>query len=256
MTTQTGDVALTLGKVTTRSDLVAESLRAAILSGRLRPGQTLVERQLATMLGVSKTPVREALIALTSSGLIVMSRHAGAVVRTLCAPEVRKIYELRLLLEPWAVGRATQRDAAGAARHAREALAEAEAMAAADDQVGLNLANRRFHRELYSRADNELVTAQLDQMQDLIALALQVAEVWTGGARPFGSVERAEHAGILSAVEAGDHRRAEALAREHVVHAGSALDLAPAPAFPAVVGAEPDVAGHSAAAPSDGPGAA
>ncbi|WP_214367553.1 GntR family transcriptional regulator [Pseudonocardia sp. H11422] len=251
MTTQTGDVALTLGRVTTRSDLVAEALRAAILSGRLRPGQTLVERQLAAMLDVSKTPVREALIALTSSGLIVMSRQAGAVVRTLSAAEVRTIYELRLLLEPWAVGRATRRHGSAAAQEAHAALAEAEATAAAADQVGLNLANRRFHRALYARADNELVTAQLDQIQDLIALALQVAEVWAGGARPFGSVEHAEHAAILSAVEAGDAERAEVLARAHVEHAASALDLPPDRIAP-----HPGGAGHTAADPAPGSGPA
>jgi DNA-binding GntR family transcriptional regulator len=223
--TQGGDGTLSLGQVITRSDLVAESLRAAILAGRLRPGQTLVERQLATMLGVSKTPVREALIGLTSSGLVVMSRNLGAVVRSLSADEVRKIYELRLLLEPWAVGRAAERNGPGNRHAARGALEDAEAAAAADDQVGFNLANRRFHRELYLNADNDLVTGQLDRMQDLIALALQVAEVWRGGVRPFGSVEHTEHREILEAVEAGDPARAEALTHQHVVHAASALEL-------------------------------
>ncbi|MHA6795467.1 GntR family transcriptional regulator [Pseudonocardia bannensis] len=241
--------ALALGRVATRSDLVAESLRAAILAGRLRPGQTLVERHLAAMLGVSKTPVREALIALTASGLIVMSRHAGAVVRTLSAPEVRTIYELRLLLEPWAVGRAARRHGPAAAAEARAALDEAEAGAAAGDPVAVNLANRRFHRALYSRADNELVTAQLDRVQDLVALALQVAQVWRGGARPFGQAERAEHAGIVAAVAAGESERAEALARAHVEHAAAALELPPD-------GSGPDVAGPVAAGPPGGPGPA
>jgi DNA-binding GntR family transcriptional regulator len=62
-------------------------------------------------------------------------------------------------------------------------------------------------------------------MQDLIALALQVAEVWRGGVRPFGSVEHTEHREILAAVEAGDLVRAEALTHQHVVHAASALEL-------------------------------
>lgn len=226
-TTYPGGPPLELGKVTTRSDLVAESLRAAILSGELEPGQTLVERQLATMLGVSKTPVREALIALSSSGLVVMSRNHGVVVRTLTSDEVRKIYELRMLLEPWAVGRAAALHATVASRNAHAALDEAFARFEADDQVAVNLANRRFHRALYSHTDNELVISQLDRMQDLVALALQVSEVWKGGARPFGKPELEEHRAVLDAVDGRDGHRAEAQARGHIEHAMAALELNP-----------------------------
>ena len=94
-----------LSPVSSRADLVAESIRSAILAGRIRPGDTLVERRLAAELGVSKTPVREALIMLAAGGLVVLTPTRGTSVRVLDADDLRKIQEVRLLLEPWAVGR-------------------------------------------------------------------------------------------------------------------------------------------------------
>jgi DNA-binding GntR family transcriptional regulator len=220
-----------MGVPTSRSDLVAGTLRSVILSGGFRPGQILVERQLAAQLGVSKTPVREALIALASSGLVTISRNHGVAVRTLTASEVRDIYELRLLLEPWAVGQGLIRAAGvvdvadSALDAARAALDEADTSAERGDAVASSLASRRFHRELYSRTGNELVIAQLNQMQDLIALALLVAEVWKNGARPVGPRERAEHRAMLAAAATGDAVAAERLTREHIEHAMAALDL-------------------------------
>src|SRR5215211_5972136 len=92
-----------VARATTASDLVADSIRAAILSGQLKPGETLVERRLAVQLGVSKTPVREALIALSTSGLVAVNPNRGVTVRRLTLDDIRKCYEVRLLLEPWAV---------------------------------------------------------------------------------------------------------------------------------------------------------
>src|SRR2546423_9721332 len=105
-----------------RTDFVLESIKAAILSGELRPGQALVEAELASGLEVSKTPVREALKTLAGSGLVVMSPYKGASVRIVDAELARAVYEVRAVMEPEAVCRAVQQSAdfAGAA----SALAE------------------------------------------------------------------------------------------------------------------------------------
>src|SRR5215510_8322194 len=83
-----------------RTDLIHDELRSAILRGDLRPGTPLVERELAERLGVSKTPVREALKILAQRGLVTLSTFKGAQVREVDAPLARSIYEVRLLLEP------------------------------------------------------------------------------------------------------------------------------------------------------------
>jgi DNA-binding GntR family transcriptional regulator len=97
-----------VARSTTRTDLVTDSIRAAILSGRIRQGETLVERRLAEQLGVSKTPVREALIGLAATGLVIISPNRGVTVRVVGPDDLRKAYEIRLLLEPWAIGRAAR----------------------------------------------------------------------------------------------------------------------------------------------------
>ncbi|MET8141300.1 GntR family transcriptional regulator [Sphaerisporangium sp. NPDC005288] len=197
----------------TRTDLVADSIRAAILSGRIRPGETLVERRLAEQLGVSKTPVREALIGLASTGLVVISPNRGVSVRVLDAADLRKAQELRLLLEPWAVASSTRAGRAGTLADARGALGEAGELLSGEDPTALSLANRRFHRALYSGCDNELVSAQLDNLQDLTALGT-VSVLWRRW--PTWREEHAEHEEILAAVASGNAALAERLTRAHV----------------------------------------
>lgn len=208
-----GPVLPPLAPVSSRSGVIADAIRTAILQGQFAPGQTLVERTLAAQLGVSKTPVREALIALSSSGLVSVSLNRGVSVRRLDLTDIRKIYELRLLLEPWAIGRATRHRAPVTDRAATEALNEARGLLGADDHAALSLANRRFHRALYTPCDNELVTTKLDELQDLTALGV-VSQLWERW--PTWCDEFAEHEDLLAAVLATDAPTAEKLARAHI----------------------------------------
>jgi DNA-binding GntR family transcriptional regulator len=196
-----------------RTDLVAESVRDAILSGELGPGETLVERRLSELLGVSKTPVREALIGLAHTGLVTVAPNRGITVRRLTVEDLQQVYEVRMLLEPWAV-QATARTAAGeAAVEAQEALNEAAGLLGSADRARLSVVNRRFHRALYSRCGNDLVTSQLDGLQDLTALGV-VNLLWDRW--PTWREEFVEHAEILSAVSGGDETKAESLLRQHI----------------------------------------
>jgi DNA-binding GntR family transcriptional regulator len=210
-----------VARSTTRTDLVADAIRTAILSGRLRPGETLVERRLAEQLGVSKTPVREALIGLASTGLVTISPNRGVTVRDLSPEDLRRASEVRLLLEPWAVGVSTRLDRVETARTARAALTEASALLSGADLVALSLANRRFHRALYAACDNDLVVQQLDNMRDLATLGT-VTVLWP--ANPTWAQEHTEHEAILAAVEAGDAPSAERLTRAHIKRSTAHLD--------------------------------
>src|ERR1700754_2988424 len=202
-----------IGETTSRTDLVVSALREMILGGQFKPGDTLVERHLAELLGVSKTPVREALIALAASGLVQVSRNRGVVVRRPGADDMWKVFELRLLLEPWAIGRATQLRSGDVVAAATVALDESLLLLDGGDQVRLSLANRRFHRALYSGCGNDLVIRDLDQMQDLISLGFVL--LWERSSWPVWREEYEEHRGILAAVEAQDAHAATAAAREH-----------------------------------------
>src|SRR5437763_5947954 len=200
-----------LPRSTTTSDLVVDAIREAIRAGRIAPGETLVERRLADLLGVSKTPVREALIALAANGLVTVSPNRGAVVRNVSTDDVCKAYEVRLLLEPWAVAKAV-RDG-GTVESARAHLEEARRLLPGTDHVPLSLANRRFHRELYAGCGNEIVVRQLDSLQELAALGA-VSIIWEQS--PTWRAEYDEHAEILAAAEAGEAETAERLLRKHI----------------------------------------
>ncbi len=201
-----------LGRSTTRSDLVAASIKSAILSGRLRPDELLVERRIADQLGVSKTPVREALIALTSTGLLTPTRNRGVAVRRLRAEDVQQVYEMRLLVEPWAAGQVAASGTFDAGEAGR-ALDDAARFVEADDHPGLSLANRRFHRSIYSTCANELVIRALDDLQDLTALGT-VSLLWEHW--PTWRAELEEHREILAAVRERRAADAEALMRGHI----------------------------------------
>ena len=226
--TVTSDVAATgassalppLGRSTTRSDLVAASLKTAILSGRLKPDEVLVERRIAELLGVSKTPVREALIALTSSGLLTPTRNRGVAVRRMNHDDVRRVYEMRLLVEPWAAGQVASSGGFDPT-DARHALADAARFLETEDHVSLSMANRRFHRTLYSTCDNALVVAALDDLQDMTALAV-VSLLWERW--PTWHDEAEEHGTILDAVDEGRATEAEELLRRHIQRSITRLD--------------------------------
>ena len=195
------------GALPSRTVAVLDAIKRAILAGELKPGQSLVETDLAAVLGVSKTPVREALKTLAGAGLVTMSPYRGAVVRVVDDEHARHIYDLRLLLEPEALGRAI---AVGHDwRPARLALQRA---ASAADEAERSLANRDFHRELYAGCKNPLLTGVLDDLRDQTALVSAAALRHT----PSWEREADEHWAVLNAAEAGDAPLAAGLLRAHI----------------------------------------
>jgi DNA-binding GntR family transcriptional regulator len=200
------------GALPSRTVAVLEAIKHAILAGELRPGRPLVETDLAAVLGVSKTPVREALKTLAGAGLVTMHPYKGAVVRTLDDEQARHIYDLRLLLEPEALRRAVSANYHW--RRAHDALARADA---SKDQAERSLANRDFHHELYAGCGNPLLTSMLDDLRDQTALVSAAA--WRhdpAGGTPSWEHEAAEHRGVLTAAASGDRDRAATLLTAHI----------------------------------------
>jgi DNA-binding GntR family transcriptional regulator len=196
-----------VGAIPLRTAAVLEAIKHAILAGELRPGQSLVEAELAQQLGVSKTPVREALKTLAGAGLVTMSPYRGAAVRVIDPGMAHAIYDMRLLLEPEAVRRAAARgadwDAAG------QALDRADA---SSDEAERSLANREFHRALYQDCGNPLLVAALDDLRDQTALISAAA--WQH--QPSWQQEAGEHRTILAAAAAGEADRAGELLAAHI----------------------------------------
>jgi len=215
----------TTGATPSRTEAVLDAIKRAILAGELHPGQSLVETELAQLLGVSKTPVREALKTLAGAGLVTMSAYRGATVRAIDPASAAAIYDLRLLLEPEAVRRAVGHGAAeadpGQAGPGRSGPGQAgwasahaalQASDAATDQVQRSLANREFHRALYLACGNSLLVKTLDDLRDQTALVSALS--WEQA--PSWQQEAAEHQAILAAARRGAATKAAALLRAHI----------------------------------------
>jgi DNA-binding GntR family transcriptional regulator len=218
------------GAAPSRTEAVLDAIKHAILAGELRPGQSLVETELAQLLGVSKTPVREALKTLAGAGLVTMSPYRGATVRAIGPASAAAIYDLRLLLEPEAVRRAVHGRADGGLEAGPWAAAQA-ALAASGDAAGQaqrSLANREFHRTLYLACGNSLLVKTLDDLRDQTALVSALS--WEQA--PSWQQEAAEHRAILAAALAGAADEAAVLLREHIE--GFAARHFTTPGFPAL----------------------
>jgi len=207
------------GAVPPRTVAVLDAIKHAILAGELRPGQALVETELAQVLGVSKTPVREALKTLAGAGLVTMSPYRGAAVRAIDSETASAIYDMRMLLEPEAVRRSVDRGADW--DPARRALERADATG---ERAQRSLENRDFHRGMYLACGNRLLVAALDDLRDQTALVSAVA--WQQ--EPSWQHEAREHRTILAAAQAGDSSRAATLLRAHI-SAFAARHFAPSP---------------------------
>ena len=204
------------GALPSRTVAVLEAIKHAILTGELRPGQALVETDLAEVLGVSKTPVREALKTLAGAGLVTMNPYKGAAVRVVDDELARHVYDARLLLEPEALARAVTRGHDWRPAHA--ALTRADH---APDQAERSLANRDFHRELYAGCGNPLLIKMLDDLRDQTALVSVAAwrhepDWLLDGTSPSWEHEAAEHRTVLRAAADGDAEHAAALLRGHI----------------------------------------
>lgn len=189
-----------------------ERLRDDILSGVLRPGDPLVESRIAEELGVSKTPVREALIRLQRDGLVTIEPYRGARVIELAPEDIREILELRLVLE-----REVARELAR--RRPPETLAALEGSLARSKSA---LARRRQRELLDSLTEFSDVQAQAcgNRRMAKLLVDLRSALLIIGhtSLRAAGRVERsiAEHEAILTAIRSGDPEAAARATEAHI----------------------------------------
>lgn len=195
-----------------RIDFVLAEIRAAILARRFSPGQPLVETEIAKNMGVSKTPVREALKLLASSGLVTFVPYKGAFVREVDDKFIESVYDVRLLLEPEAVRRSTRHGNEVGLSRAAVFLEDARRAAEAGDQAQTSILNRQFHAELYAACGSELLRDILDNLRDRAALV----SVASWEVVPTWGIEWAEHRAVLTAAVAGDADTAADLLKDHL----------------------------------------
>ena len=194
------------------TDWVYEEIRGAIVDLRLEPGAPLREAAIATQLGVSKTPVREALGRLEQEGLVEATSFKGAVVTDYSERDLQEIYELRELLEGVAVRAAATEadDATLAALH--EVIERSRAARDAEDLVLLAELLGRFDQIIFEQVENARIRNLIETLRAHLTRIGKLTEEIPG--RVEASVE--EHAAIVEAIARGDADEAERAMRVHI----------------------------------------
>ncbi len=193
-----------------------EALEDDIVSGRLRPGQRLDEVGLAERFEMSRTPIREALIQLASSGLVEIRPRRGAFVTLLGPRALIESFELMAEIEA-ACGRLAVRRMTGEHRAALEgAHAACAAAVRAGDRAAYYPANAVFHQTIYAATANRVLAEEARRLQ----LRLQPYRRLQLGAPRRVEASFAEHEAILAAVLAGDADAASEHLRAHVLVQG------------------------------------
>jgi DNA-binding GntR family transcriptional regulator len=197
----------------------ADELRRRILEGDFPGGFQLRQDALATEFGVSRIPIREALLQLESEGLVKIQPHRGAVVSELSVAEVEELFDLRALLEPRLLRRSAPRLAPDDYKGLKAILAEYSAVMRSENPSRWGELNTAFHALLYSRAEQprtEAIVAGLLQNTDRYT-RIQLAFT-DGRARA-----EEEHHQLVELCEAGDLKGACSLLTVHIRNVGTAL---------------------------------
>jgi DNA-binding GntR family transcriptional regulator len=196
-------------------DQVYGVIRERILTGALPRGARVHQEDVAADLGVSRTPVREALRRLAAEGLIEMRTNRGARVTDLSPDDMRQPYEARLAIEPGAARLAAQRELPGPrARMRRAVAAQRRAIPAVRRTFA---ANREFHIALAEASGNAFLLQFVEHLW-VARIGEAIYERQAESPEQMG-LDADEHEQILDAIEAGDARRAESLTRRHIADA-------------------------------------
>jgi DNA-binding GntR family transcriptional regulator len=202
------------------SSAATELIRQAIIDGRLPPGRRLKEEVLARELGISRTPVREALLMLQAEGLVDAAPNRGAAVRAHSVEDLDDLYQLRALLEGYSTRRAASRLPDEAIRTLRESCERFDALL--DDGADMSelvKENLVFHQTILESSGSARLVAMVRQVIELPLVYRSY--VWYSPAQQRISAHY--HHQITRALEARDAERAELVMKEHIFEARDLL---------------------------------
>jgi len=196
-------------------DRVKAELEQAILAGRLKPGERIVEERLANEFGVSRNPVREAIRALAAEGLVEVNARRGAFIASLTEQEAQETIEVRALLEGHNARLAARRRDPQTTKRI-QAVLDRGSRALADRRFDqLPELNRQFHQAVAAAGQNRVLGEILNRLRERTAM-LFAPDDPVRQVRLWG-----EHAAILQAILEGDEDAAASRATEHVMGAGT-----------------------------------
>ena len=193
------------------ANFVARRLGTAILRGEIAPGTRLREETLAKSYAVSRTPIREALIQLSASGLVALERNRGATVLQLSRSDVTEIYDLRSLLEAEAAARAATRATPEIVDELFEACNQFRGLrrASASEQLAVD---NRFHSAIAAASGSKRLFACVRQ----VAMIPEAYRASTAYSSQEMIEAEGHHRAIASAIRDGKRADARRVVRRHV----------------------------------------
>ncbi len=200
----------------TRAEAAANELRRRILSGEYEEGYQLRQDALATEMGISRIPFREALLQLENEGLVKILPHKGAVVSELSPEDITELFELRALLEPVLLRKSIPKLTAEDFEKLDAILAEYSVVLHASQEGRWGELNTSLHQLLLSRAEQPKTSA-------IVASLLQHTDRYTRMQLSLSEAARdvaeSEHAELVALCKKGDTRAATSLLKRHIEHA-------------------------------------
>ena len=191
-------------------DYARNAIRERIMTVDLKPGQRLVERDLAADLAVSRIPLREALRMLAAEGLILLIPGKGALVAPFGPEDVTHLFDVREVLESLAAQLAATRATAESIKPLNDCLDQSRAAIAAGDTQGIAAANAAFHAEVVALAGNPLLSSIMGPLASRVEWLFRL----TASRDPH--VQCAEHEAIFNLIASGNASAAAASAFAHI----------------------------------------
>lgn len=202
------------------TELAYQQIRQQILNNEMPAGFQITEQDVAKLLNMSRTPIREALLRLSQEGLIEIWPRHGMRVKYISVDDLREIYEILTALESAAVGLAAVRQVpAEKITEMRDSIARMDAALAQDDLKLWADADGRFHKQLAEASGNrrlvEVVDTYQGQAHRLRMMTLKL--------RPKPTNSNRDHEAVVEAIAKGDAKLAERIHREHRERSGAML---------------------------------
>jgi len=195
-------------------EMVFESLREAIILGRLKPGERLMEIQLAEEMGVSRTPVREAIRKLELEGFVVMVPRKGAYVAGISVKDIVDVFEVRAALEGLAAGLAAERITSEEMDLLERSLLKINAMGGGDIDAAVE-GDISFHDIIYRASRNQRLVQIITHLQEQLLRFRMTSLSQPGRVK----IALDEHKKIVEAISDRNVEMAQTLATEHIENA-------------------------------------
>ena len=203
-------------------ELVCEHIREAIINGVFAPGKRLMEIQMADEMGVSRTPVREAIRKLEMEGFVVMIPRRGTYVSNMSIRDINDVYEIRISLDTLAAGLAAERISDEELEELQRLLVKVGNAIEENDMAKVVEADIEFHDVLYKASRNERLRNIINNLREQITVIRGVSMRYPGRLKDT----QEEHRRLVESIAARNVEKSQEAARIHLENAERTLMIA------------------------------